>query len=368
MENNYDEIDFSGPPVNPAIRHLWNLENTGYAFHKRACQSYSQWLVNYDEPQIAAFFKVSVEEIKADLAYIHALLPEEAIALHIRERDEIRASRERSKRVHEELAADLSLPAKTLIERGKNPADVMRRYREAVEYEVPPDLISDLRKQDSNIRNNGNKCETTEVPGQIKELRRQSNQSNINESADDLSPEASYRLIKELREEGKKPERKDTTISRPFRESQSAPPKQKQNMQTTNSLVQKSVVDRPDRRVTFRLNPDLHDKLHRYSKDAGIDISTAVRTALSQFLDSDASKVATNAEMPQEALSLTGPFQTWGSDLREELRLRFLKLLAMSYITRKRWHRADWIRELHAGLLSLYKCLEVNDSVGQFKE
>jgi hypothetical protein len=71
-----EEIDLSGPPINPGIRTLWDID-TAYAHHPRACSIYSHWMAGYDEPQITIFFNASAEEIRADLEHIKALLPEE---------------------------------------------------------------------------------------------------------------------------------------------------------------------------------------------------------------------------------------------------------------------------------------------------
>jgi hypothetical protein len=91
-----------------------------------------------------------VEEIQADLAYIRSLLPEETVALNIAERNEILEGKERAKNIREELAADMSLSAAELIRAGKNPINVLQKYREAVEAEDPSSLIPELRQE--NVR------------------------------------------------------------------------------------------------------------------------------------------------------------------------------------------------------------------------
>jgi hypothetical protein len=355
MENNNYEIDLSGPPVNPAIRHLWNLENTGYAFHKRACQAYSQWLVNYDEPQIAVFFKVAVTETKADLAYIRALLPEEAITLHIRERNEIRASRERSKRVHDEIAADLSFPAKTLLERGQDPADVLRRYREATEYEAPADLKSGLPdERNSYTCKDGKEGEITEDPIPVRELRRQNSQTSIDESAGDIAERDNQRIAV-LRNEVRSPAKRIIPEGHFMREYPTSPIA---NRQAQCNPDQKSAVNKADRRITFRMNPALHEKAQKYCRDAGLDLSTLMREATSQYLDGDtASNEKTNSSMPAEALARIGRYQIAGSNLKENLRENFLQLLAQAYVTTGRW-QTKWVKELYRALLPLYQILE----------
>jgi hypothetical protein len=111
--------------------------------------------------------------------------------------------------------------------------------------------------------------------------------------------------------------------------------------------------------VTVRLDPDLREKLQRYGESIGIDLSTVIRQAISQLLAADSTAEGkTTAEMPAEALALTGPYQVWGSDLKEKLRESFLRILAMAYVTTRRWPKTAWVRQLYLALLPLYQCLE----------
>jgi hypothetical protein len=360
---NGEEIDFSGPPVNPGIRMLWDINDTGYAHHPRACSVYSHWMVGSDDRQIATFFNISTEEIHADLEHIKALLSEEMRALHFRERDEILASEERFRKEREEMAADLSQPIDALIERGINPIDAMQRYRQAVEYEAPSNILADLKKRDANICRDGKEGETTEDPSQIKALRRQSNQSSIEGSADDLNPQAAYELIAELRRTHQKPSTKAATQSHIAQEPEPVPIQQNRPNKSDPDLKFVGVKTvRTDRRITVRLDPDLFEKVNSHCNDLGIDLSTAIRRALSQFLEGDsASKDNANITMPAEASALMGRYQVWGSDLKEKLRENFLQLLAMAYVTERRWPRAMWVKELYRALLQSYQCLEAND-------
>lgn len=352
------KIDYYGLGIDPSIRPLLSLQNTEYPHHSRACQAYSQWMKDYDEQEIAAFFKVSVEEACADLEHIRALLPVELIALHVRERDELYNAKEKWQKVHDELANDLSLPIDELIAQGKNPADVLRRYREAVDWEAPSDTPSDLDELDSNISRNAKERQITEDPNKINDLRRQSNP--FDGSFDNLDLEAANKLIEELRRADQLSSKKAVTHSHQPHESDPTPIQQNGSHENDpNQKLRGIKTDGTDRRVTVRLDPDTYDKLQQYIHDTGIGLSSTIRTALAQFLEGDSSSAdSTPTSMPAEALKLIGRYQVWGSDLKEKLRENFLELVAMAYVTEKRWPRAMWVKELCNALIPIYRILE----------
>lgn len=250
MKINDEEIDFSGPPVNPGIRMLWDINNTGYTQHARACSVYSHWMVGSDDRQIAAFFNVSTEEIQADMAHIKELLSEEMIALHIRERDEIRESEERSKKLRQELAEDLSLPIDELIRRGVDPARVLRRYREAVSGDIRE--IETLRSNDA------------EPP--------------IDEKADESALEDDLQRISMLRNDGKE-------------QTESNKPTSKETARISLTDNNKYKTDgngkrRKQRRLSIRIENILIDKLQEHARKPHSDLSRLVRSAIEQYLES----------------------------------------------------------------------------------
>jgi hypothetical protein len=98
------------------------------------------------------------------------------------------------------LAADLSQPIDLLLQRKIDPIKVMQRYRQAVELGVHSDMASSLHERESNIGRNKIESNTTKYSNQTQSLRKQSTQSNIEGSADDLDPDAANELILELRE------------------------------------------------------------------------------------------------------------------------------------------------------------------------
>jgi hypothetical protein len=332
MRDNDNNIDFSRLRIDPTIRPLAVLNDTGYVNHLRACQCFSQWTKGYSEEQIALFFAISVADVEADLAHIKTLYTQESFQVKLKEREEILRLIEKEKNMPYKLSEDLSVSADALLKRGQNPGKVLKKLREELTAE-DPNLIADLREQNR--------------------------QASINEDSIDLAPEAAYRIIRELREKEKKPAQKVMTISRSRQEPKSASPEQ--SIRTTNDLDQKLGENRTDLRITFRLNPGLYEKLQKHSQDIGLDISAVIRAAVTQYIDSDAtSQDKANLSMPAEALALIGPFQVWGSDIREELRLRFLKMLAMAHVTMGRWPKTKWVKELYMALLPLYQFLETD--------
>jgi hypothetical protein len=351
MENN---IDYSSLGVDPELQPLLHLEGVTPA----ACRSYTLWMHAYTAHQIASIIEISVEHAEADITLIKRLLPADKLAQHIEERNDIIESeiqfKDRQRKFHESLTR----PLDEYLAEGKDPIAALREFREYANAKSP-DETQDRFAGDGNIRSDGKEGEITENPSQIRDLRRRSNQSGIDEGAS-MAPEEENQIIAALRRADQKPSTKATTQSHIAPERESSPILQ--NAATKSHVGQKPGADRADRRVTVRLDPDLFGKVNSRCNDLGIDLSTAIRRAITQFLAGDApSQNHANMTMPAEALALIGPFQVWGSDLREELRLRFLTLLAMSYVTKGRWPRTEWAKELHFALLPLYQCLEKED-------
>jgi hypothetical protein len=190
----------------------------------------------------------------------------------------------------------------------------------------------------------------------IPELRQENVRASTSEPAIDLAYRDA-RLAMELRERDKKTT-KPIMSENPAKYEYPCDPTE-QNVQATDDQEQKPRDIRTDRRITVRLDPALHDKVRQYCENARVELSVAVRRALSQFLEGDKPLIAENSnEMPQEALSLIGRYQTWGSDLREELWKQFLRTIAAAHATSRRWNRDERSRRLSEGLIQLYHSLE----------
>ena len=169
--------------------------------------------------------------------------------------------------------------------------------------------------------------------------------------------EMERQIIAALRREDETPAKKTKSGIRAMQETVPDPisrPKRSQSIK-----ISKPERNRTDRRLTVRLDQELYEKVQGYCHDATLDYSALVRKALADYLNSDtASQAKVNSTMPSEALRLIGRYQTWGYDLREQFRTRFLELLAMAHATSKRWPRTEWVREVYLGLIQLYQHLE----------
>jgi hypothetical protein len=291
-----------------------------------ACRCFAHWIRGFEPARIGLFFKISEEEVESNIALVKRLLPNEVLASQVQIRNEITAAKFRRQETAGELSNDLCMQAEVILKHGRNPAHILKRYRESV---------------------------GAEDPTRITALRKQNNHASINENAVDLTPEDEGRLLAELRGREKKPAQKVVIIGYPRPERKPSSPEQKGC--TINSPDQKPRGNRTDRRVTLRLNPNLYGRLEKHSQDIGVDLSSVVRAAIANYLSGDpVSKDKAHAAMPPEALALTGRYQVAGSDLKEKLRENFLQLLAMAHVTSQRWPRAGWVRELYLGLASLY--------------
>jgi hypothetical protein len=288
-------------------------------------QLYHAWRRGICEEDIA----IPASEHAASIEKVKRLLPEKTLQTDIHLRNEIIESQVRMKKIAQGESQDTQLTADALLKRGQNPGHWLRKLRE----EISEDLSV-----------------------QVDDIRRESVHASTNEPTIDLAAHDS-RLAMALRERDKKPT-KPIMPENPAKYEYPCDPTE-QNAQATNDQEQKPRDIRTDRRITVRLDQALHDKIRQHSQDAGVEMSMVVRRALSQFLEGDKPIMAENSnEMPQEALSLIGRYQTWGSDLREELWKQFLRTIAAAHTTSRRWNRDERSRRLSEGLIQLYHSLE----------
>jgi hypothetical protein len=311
------------------------------------------------------------EETNADIQYIKALLQDEPAATNIRERDG--ASGKKPQIAPETPLYGFSISAETLLGlRRQKPVAMQMPCREALECVAPSSLISDLRERDGNICRDGEKSAIAEEPGQIKSLRKQTNQVSIEGSADDHNPEAANELIAELRGRDKK-SAKTANMEEHVRQNPTA-------MASTGINIQSNPCNRPDRvqsqsssipagsgnkgspRITFRASSELRNRLEETAKRLGIGLSDIVRELLERGLesgsDTDAKATAASLAIIPEAFEYSAPYRAWCGDLRLEFKKRFLSVVALGHETAQRWPKTAWVRLLFLGLLPLQKYLE----------
>jgi hypothetical protein len=294
---------------------------------------YHNWRRGYGGTDIGRYFGIRVEEAEASITHIQRLVPREMLDRDIGLRNEILEIPARSAERARRLQVLSSKSASDLMAEGRNPAKMLKELREEL---------------------------TAVEPSRITALRKQSIKDSTHETTSDISSEEEYKRIATLRKEDEKPAKRITTENHIKHEFPCDLPEQ--NRQTPNDVEQMTRKNRPDRRITFRMDPDLHEKVRQYRQDTGVELSILVRRALSQFLQADTtSKETVNAEMPQEALSLMGKYQVWGSDLREELWVQFLRTIAAAYVATRKWHRDEKSHRLYEGLIRLYQSLEADN-------
>jgi hypothetical protein len=329
MEN---DIDYSGLEFDPELQPLLYLE--GITLDSLRC--YTHWMRGYSEAQIARFFKITTEEAETGIALVKRLLPADELAQHVEDRNAIIDIQKRSADRDRNFGECLTRSADSFLKSRQNPASALREFREFIAADTS-DLIPELRKRDGQI---------------------------CNEKEDERSRQAESQLISELRRADKKASKKDIPISNFYPKLESLFP-MKETKPTQPDPDRKSRKNQTDKRITIRLDQALQEKVQKYRQNTGIELSMLVRRALSQFLQADTiSKETVNVEMPQEALSLTGKYQVWGSDLREEMWMQFLRTIAAAFVATRRWHRDERSRRIYEGLIQLYYSLEENN-VGQ---
>jgi hypothetical protein len=289
-------------------------------------QLYHAWrrgICEDDSPIPASEHAASIEKVKR-------LLSEETLATDADLRNQIIESQAQMKKIAQGESQDTELTVDALLKRGQNPGHWLRKLREKI-------------SEDLSV--------------QVDDIRRESARSSTDEPPIDLA-DRDARLAMELRERDKK-SAKTSMTEKQLEASARMPLYPGENQPVEKASDTKAKDNNPEKRITFRLDDNLYEQIQHRCQEIGIDYSALIRRAIIKHLEGEsAAKGIADMGMPAEALALIGPFQVWGSDIREELRLRFLKLLAMSYVASGKWRRVEWIHRIHAGLLQLYRCLE----------
>src|SRR4030042_6316893 len=99
-----------------------------YDFHERAMQIHSQWMVGYEEDEIAAFFEITEVEVKRDLQYLLSKLSPRQVISQTNDRDRIKIQRKQSKDYSRLLDESLKINAKEYMVAGMSPVPAMKEY------------------------------------------------------------------------------------------------------------------------------------------------------------------------------------------------------------------------------------------------
>jgi len=111
---------------------LLHRNRTEYPDHKRAEQTYSQWLCGYAESEIADFFGIDVEDVLRDVQHVHQVLPVRTVIAQLNDRNRLLIQRAEAAKYRKLLADSLETPVKAFLEAGVSPVGPLREYREAV--------------------------------------------------------------------------------------------------------------------------------------------------------------------------------------------------------------------------------------------
>jgi len=226
------------------------------------------------------------------------------------------------------------------LREGRDPALALRKMREEV-YLEDPGLIPTLRQKDLDT-------------------------SLVDEKTAELALEVEGQLIEKLRGKEEQPAKKVMTTSQLDHRGLNSEFSSK-TRRSKDSSDKKPRGNGTDGRVTFRMDTSLYERFQRHSRESGVDSSTLVRSALTQFLDegSAVSGSPPRLAMPPEAFESLNDATVWPKDHRVELKERFLKIVAMSYSAAKLYPKTRGLRELHVGLLKLCPHLGIGKNVGQ---
>jgi hypothetical protein len=117
------------------------------------------------------------------------------------------------------------------------------------------------------------------------------------------------------------------------------------------------------KRITLRIDDQIHEKLMKQCRDLNLDASFVVREALGRYFsetgtaDSPVLSAGAKYAMPPEAFALAGPYRAFSGDLRAALKKRLLDMLALAHSTADQYPRTKGVREAYRAILEAYHLL-----------
>lgn len=121
---------------------LLHRDRTEYPQHRRAQQTYSQWMSGFSEEEIARFFQIEVEDVLRDVQHIHQVLPVRTVVAHLNDRNRILIQRAEGEKYRRLLSQSLSTPVERYLQAGVSPVGALKEYREAVGMVEKPGSLS----------------------------------------------------------------------------------------------------------------------------------------------------------------------------------------------------------------------------------
>ncbi len=136
--------------MDESLRPLLRLKNVEYPHHERACRIYTHWMRGIQEEDVAAFFHIKTEDVQTDILHIQELLPDETATRHTEDRVEILTTIAEGEKQRWELSESLSLSAEDCLKSGIDPAEILKKYREACGIKSPGLASSSDRIQNAD--------------------------------------------------------------------------------------------------------------------------------------------------------------------------------------------------------------------------
>jgi hypothetical protein len=131
---------------------LLNRNGSEYPYHKRAEETYSQYLSGFSEQEIGLFFGIDPAEVLKDIQHVQQVLPARTVLAHVNDRNRLMIQKLEGEKYRRQLSEALSIPPQDYLKAGISPVAPMKEYREAVSMTEKPGALSvSFTKNTANI-------------------------------------------------------------------------------------------------------------------------------------------------------------------------------------------------------------------------
>jgi hypothetical protein len=121
---------------------MLNRNGSEYPHHKRAEETYSQYLSGYSEQEIGAFFGIDPAEVLKDIQHVQQVLPARTVLAHINDRNRLLILKLEGEKYRRQLSESLSISPQDYLRAGVSPVGPMKEFREAVSMTEQPGALS----------------------------------------------------------------------------------------------------------------------------------------------------------------------------------------------------------------------------------
>lgn len=121
---------------------MLNRNGLEYPHHKRAEETYSQYLSGYSEQEIGAFFGIDPAEVLKDIQHVQQVLPARTVLAHINDRNRLLILKLEGEKYRRQLSESLSISPQDYLRAGVSPVGPMKEFREAVSMTEKPGALS----------------------------------------------------------------------------------------------------------------------------------------------------------------------------------------------------------------------------------